>query len=141
MGQPPTVPTPVTPTSWATMMQSRALPQMPADVDDALGLVCTLPGSERADRRISIRDIISQATGWSELETGVTVRFDGSDEAARLIFDLILAERVCCAQFSYTMGFAPQRGALELRVEAPIAQRQALKDLYLTLAREAGIDG
>ena len=108
--------------------------------DDALGLVCTLPGSERAPRSVTLRDIISHARGWTELETGVALRFDGSDEVARLVFDLIVAERVCCAQFSYTMCFDPQHTSLELRVESPIAFRAALKDLYLELLREAGIN-
>lgn len=75
------------------------------------------------------------------METGVAVRFDGSDKVARLVFDLIVAERVCCARFGYTMRFDPQRASLELRVESPIPLRTALKTLYLGLVREAGIDG
>ena len=105
-----------------------------------MALVCTLPASERGERRLSVKDILSRATSAREIENGVAFLFENSDDAARSLLDLVLAERNCCAQFSYTIGFEPQHAPIAFRVEAMGALVQPLKDLYLGLRQQAGRD-
>lgn len=105
------------------------------DVESAMALVCTVSESGRGERQIDVQSVIVRATSFRELENGVAFDFDGSDDIARLLLVLVLAERSCCAQFRYGIGFAPRQGAIELRVEAEGQLVQPLKDLYLGLAR------
>jgi hypothetical protein len=100
-----------------------------------MALVCTVPEAGRGERRTDVQSIIRRATSFRELEDGVAFEFAGSDEVSRLLFDLVLAERSCCAQFRYGIHFGPRQGAIELRVKADGQLVQPLKDLYLGLAR------
>jgi len=111
--------------------KSQSLPQTRAEIDDALGLVCALPLAGRNDRRVALHDVIAQSSSSRELEHGVALAFDDTDEMARGLLDLILAERVCCAKFDYTLVIAPRSRLLELRVEAGGELVHPLKDLYL----------
>jgi hypothetical protein len=111
--------------------QTRSLPLAAADVvDSALALVCSLPADSRHERRISMNAVVSQATSRHELENGVSFLFENSDDIARSLFDLVLAERHCCAQFRYSILFAPEHQPIELRVEAAGPSVWLLKKLF-----------
>ena len=120
--------------------RSLALPQAPSSVDDALGLVCTLPSADRRGRRSSVHSTVAQAVNVRELINGVALSFTASEENARMLLDLMLAERECCAQFRYSIVDAPPHEMIELHVETVGTAAQPLKALYLGLAREAGFD-
>lgn len=102
-------------------------------VDRALALVCTLPAAEHAQRGVDVQSALSRATAQRELEDGVLLVFDNSDDTARLLLDLVLAERRCCAQFTYALSFGADYRPIELRVSAADALVQPLKDLYFGL--------
>jgi hypothetical protein len=111
---------------------SRSLPQAAADVvDSAMALVCTLPAAGRTERRASVHAVISQTTSWKELENGISFSFENTDDIARSLLDLVLAERNCCSQFTYSILFEPQHQPIELRVEATGPVFQLLKELFL----------
>lgn len=111
----------------------RSLPQAAADIiDSALGLVCSLPAGERPERRASIQAVVSQAISWRELENGVSFSFDNSDAIARSLLDLVLAERHCCAQFTYSIVFEHQHQPIELRVQASGQLVRLLKGLFVS---------
>lgn len=120
--------------------RSRSLPQASQDVESAMALVCTIPPAGRGERRTTVQAVVAQATSAREVDNGVTLAFAHSDETARLLLDLVLAERVCCAQFVYSIAFRPMQEQIELTVEATGAQIRPLKDLYLGLANEARRD-
>lgn len=120
--------------------ESPLLPQAPRDVDSAMALVCSVPAPGRGERRVSVQAVVSQATSFDEVENGVLFRFENSDDVARLLLDLVLAERRCCARFSYSMMFQPEHQAIELRVEGAGDLIQPLKDLYLGLAVQSGAE-
>jgi hypothetical protein len=121
--------------------QTRTLPQAPPEVETAMALVCTLPESGRSDRRITLQSVIARARSAHELPEGVGFRFESSEEIANELLDLVLAERVCCANFSYTLYFEPGQGAIELRIEAPTDFARPLKDMYLSFATREGTHG
>jgi hypothetical protein len=110
----------------------RELPQAAPDADAAMALVCTIPAGDRAARRHTVHETISQATAARELENGVAFQFAGTDEIARELLDLVLAERSCCADFRYAIAFEPRHGAVEFRVEGAGALVRPLKEMYLT---------
>ena len=118
----------------------RSLPQVPPNVESAMALVCTVPASGRDKRRWSVHDVLSRATSSREVENGVAFLFENSDDAARSVLDLVLAERTCCAQFTYSIVFEPEHAPIALRVEAVGALVQPLKDLFLGLSRQTGSD-
>jgi hypothetical protein len=111
--------------------QTRSLPVAAADVvDSAMALVCSLPASGRNERRASVHAVISQATSWHDLENGISFSFENSDAIATALLDLVLAERTCCAQFTYSILFEPEHRPIELRVEATGASVWLLKELF-----------
>jgi hypothetical protein len=112
--------------------QKRSLVQAAADVvDSALGLVCSLPAAGRDERRTSVQAVIAHATSWTELENGISFSFDNSDAMAKSLLDLVLAERQCCAQFTYSIRFERQHAPIELRVEASGLLMPLLKGVFL----------
>lgn len=115
------------------MTKSVQLPQV-SDVDAALAAVCAIPPGERAERRVSVHALLERSMAVRELETGVSIALDGSAETARSVADLALAERECCAQFTYTVVFSPLAQGIELRVETAGALIVPLKQLYLGLS-------
>jgi hypothetical protein len=119
--------------------QLRSLPQIRRAVDSAMALVCTIPASDRAERIVSVETVITQATSFRELDSGVAFMFNSSEDVARLLLDLVLAETKCCAQFNYSIVFESPHRTIELRVEAHPRLARRLKHLFLGLAREAGI--
>lgn len=110
----------------------RSLNQAPA-VDDAMALVCTLPTADRSGRRVDVQAVLQQAISHRELDDGVALVFENTDVSARLLLDLMLAERNCCARFSYALVFGAGHRPVELHVQAPEALVKPLKDLYFGL--------
>lgn len=117
----------------------RTLPQL-SNIDGAMALSCTLPPHGRAERRTAVDAVIAKAKSAREVDHGVQFVFDQSDEIAHALLDLVLAERVCCAQFVYTITCSPQDDRIALGIDGTGPTVRPLKDLYLGLAREAGID-
>jgi hypothetical protein len=120
--------------------QLRSLPQIRRAVDSAMALVCTIPAADRAERIGSAQTVITQATSFRELDNGVAFTFNNSEDVARLLLDLVLAETKCCAQFNYSIVFGSPHQTIELRVEAHPRLARRLKYLFLGLKRETGID-
>lgn len=118
----------------------RSLPQMSTDVDSALALVCTVPAIGRNGRRTDVQAVLSLASSCRGVDDGVAITFPNTDDVLQSVVDLVAAERNCCAQFRYTIDFPPEHQPIELRVQAPAQLVQPLRDLYVGLAREAGID-
>jgi hypothetical protein len=121
--------------------KSRSLPQARPELDSAMALVCAIPASDRAGRRVTVQSVVSHAVSSRELETGVAFRFEGDEDIARDLLDLVLAERTCCAQFSYAIDFEARLGAIELRVEGVGQLVQPLKDMYSAFTTGVGAHG
>ena len=114
-------------------------PPTTPEIDAALALVCTLPSNGRTGRSVKVQNIIACATSFRELRRGVAFSFPNADDMAQALFDFVLAERTCCAQFRYNIGFPSAHQSIRLRIEASGAFVKALQDLYVGIAREAGI--
>jgi len=87
-----------------------------------LQLFCTDLG-----RAPEVRNILSKATGRRQTDDGVIVEFSNDDATARTVLEFVLAERRCCAFFSYEIGFSPR---LTLRLRASGMYLQPLKAMY-----------
>ena len=98
--------------------------------DSPLGLVCTIPAADRGERLVSVLRVVARAKSVGTLKHGIRLVFEGSDEVARLLLDLVLAERACCAQFTYSIVFGAPHRTIELRVEAAGSLVQQLRRLY-----------
>lgn len=114
------------------MRKSVSLPQ----IDESLALVCTIPDAGRNERRVTVMSLIAQSSSVRETEAGVALTFDGSLDTANAVVDFTLAERECCAKFTYTIVFQPRGSAIELRIAATDSLVEPLKGLYLGLAQE-----
>jgi len=88
-------------------------------------LVCTDLG-----RRAEVRDLLRKATGRRDTDDGVSIDFPPDDTTAQTLLEFVLAERRCCAQFTYEMAFAPKSERLTLRLRASGVYRVALKAMY-----------
>jgi hypothetical protein len=87
-----------------------------------LQLFCTDLG-----RAPEVKTILSKATGRRQTDDGVIVEFPHDDATARAVLEFVLAERHCCAFFSYEIGFSP---GLTLRLRASGVYLQPLKAMY-----------
>jgi hypothetical protein len=118
------------------MVRSHTLPQVAPVIDEALALVCNVPLAARDQRRVDAMSVVDRATGVRDIDNGVALTFDGSADTARTVVDFALAERDCCAQFTYSILFAPHASSVELRIIGSAASVQPLRGLYLGLAQE-----
>jgi hypothetical protein len=78
-------------------------------------------------RAPEVKSILSKATGRRTTDDGVIVEFPDDDATARTLLEFVLAERRCCAFFSYELGFSPR---LTLRLRASGMYLQPLKAMY-----------
>jgi hypothetical protein len=78
-------------------------------------------------RAPEVRSILSRSTGRRQTDDGVIVEFPDDDATARTVLEFVLAERRCCAFFSYEIGFSPR---LTLRLRASGMHLMPLKALY-----------
>jgi hypothetical protein len=104
--------------------------------DEAMALVCSVPASSRGERSLNVHAAISRAQSFHESASGVWFQFENADDIARSLLELVLAERNCCAQFSYSLTFGARHEAILLRVDAPEDLVEALKALYRGLAEQ-----
>jgi hypothetical protein len=113
--------------------------QSSIDGVDTLALVCDLPADGRQLRRVDVFTLIQTSTSVTELPDGVELSFPNTDTAAKLAFELVQAERRCCAKFDYAISFEAEHAPIKLRITASDAFVQPLKELYLGLAKQAAI--
>jgi len=85
-------------------------------------LVCTDRG-----RAPEVRNILGKATGRRQMDDGVIVEFPNDDATARTLLEFVLAERQCCAHFTYEIAFAP---TLTLRLRASGVYLLPLQMMY-----------
>ena len=85
-------------------------------------LVCTDLG-----RAPEVRNILGKSTGRRQTADGVIIEFPNDDATARTLFEFVLAERRCCAHFTYEVAFAPE---LTLRMRASGLYLVPLKMMY-----------
>jgi hypothetical protein len=74
-----------------------------------------------------VRQILKVATARRSTDDGVIIEFPDDDATARILLEYVLAERRCCAHFSYEIAFAP---TLTLRLRAAGLYLLALKAIY-----------
>lgn len=85
-------------------------------------LVCTDLG-----RLPEVKNILSKSTGRRQMDDGVIIEFPNDEAIARTLLEFVLAERQCCAHFTYEIIFSPE---LTLRMRASGVYLIPLKMMY-----------
>ncbi len=88
-------------------------------------LVCTDLG-----RLPEVKALLGQATARRATDDGVIIEFAGDDATARTVLEFMLAERRCCAHFTYELVLAPPEDRVTLRLRAAGLYRVALKAMF-----------
>lgn len=88
-------------------------------------LVCTDLG-----RLPEVKALLGKATARRATDDGVIIEFPGDDTTARTVLEFVLAERRCCAQFTYEIAFAPPADRVTLRLRGAGLYLVALKALF-----------
>lgn len=93
--------------------------------DDSVPAVeCTLAEQEEASRAAAAEtSLIPHYEGADERENGVTVRFDGSEEALLGLAAFVADERECCSFADYRIEHSPPYDEVRLTVTGPDGTR------------------
>lgn len=82
-------------------------------------VACTLTPDQLAARTGELAALRDHYRGVDAAEDGVTVRFDGHDEALLAVAQFVANERECCAFASYAIETAPPYEETRLTVTGP----------------------
>jgi len=66
--------------------------------DSSRDVACTLTEEQEQERREDVRSrLIAYYLGYEETDNGLTIRFDGTDQALRAVAEFTASELQCCA--------------------------------------------
>jgi hypothetical protein len=77
-----------------------------------------------------VKTLLARATARRAADDGVIIEFPGDDATARTVLEFVLAERRCCARFTYEISFAPPNEQLTLSLRAAGPYLPALKAIF-----------
>jgi hypothetical protein len=89
------------------------------ETDTSPTVACTLTPDQLADRTGELAALRDYYRGVEAAEDGVTVRFDGADDALLAVAEFVTNERVCCAFANYAIETAPPYEETRLTVTGP----------------------
>lgn len=97
--------------------------------DSEREVACTLTKEQEADRREAVRTrLIEHYLGYEEHETGVVVRFDGTDESLKALAEFTANESQCCSFAEYELTVTPPYEETRLTVTGPDGTRELFRD-------------
>lgn len=80
-------------------------------------VACKLNSAEQIKRSKEIKqDLLSKSSTVNELPDGFEWVFDASNETANRLIDFVNFERDCCAFFTFTMVFTPDKKNIRLQI-------------------------
>lgn len=94
-------------------------------------LVCTLPSTEFATRRMEVQKFVERATSVTPTSTGLRFVFRNTNEIMHALADFILFEQKCCGAVSYELQSVPPHTDLVLQLHAPEELFASLQAVYL----------
>lgn len=94
-------------------------------------LLCTLPNTELADRRMEVQKFFGRACSVAAISTGLRFVFHNTNETAHALVDFILFEQKCCNAVSYELQSLPPHTTLILLLHASGELLAPLQSLYL----------
>lgn len=104
-----------------------------------LSVAYSLSGPELAERREGLAgEVFAGALSEEELADGYAFAFPGSEDWARRLTELVVAERACCRFFAFELVFKPGGGRILLRVRGPEGTREFVQDELLAPAKGSG---
>lgn len=97
--------------------------------DSSREVACTLTEEQERERSEEVQSrLISAYMRFEASEDGVTIRFDGTDEALIAAAQFISAELQCCAFAEYELTVAPPYEETVLTITGPNGTRQLFRD-------------
>ncbi len=85
--------------------------------DEKLIVACKLNSAEQVKRRASIRkELFSKSTKVQELSNGFEWTFPGQDELSAKLLEFVNFERDCCAFFTFSLTFSPDKKNIKLAI-------------------------
>lgn len=101
-------------------------------------LVCTLPSTEFAKRRIEVQGFVERASSVEATSTGLRFVFRNTNETAHALVDFILLEQKCCSAVSYELQSLPPHTDIILQLHASGELLASLQALYLDAHGQTG---
>jgi hypothetical protein len=101
--------------------------------NEPLPIACTLSTDARAARTSAIDHLFQQAVHIQDLDDGYALAFPADDEWARTLFDFIVAERACCAFFTFTLTFPAPHDAIWLSLRGANGVKEMLSVTFANL--------
>ncbi|MBX7151917.1 hypothetical protein K1X84_09780 [bacterium] len=102
------------------ILKNRFTPADPCCADETNDkpiVACKLNSAEQVKRSKEIKqELLSKSTDVNELTDGFEWIFDASDETANQLIDFVNFERDCCAFFTFTMIFPPDKKIIRLQI-------------------------
>lgn len=90
---------------------------------------CTLSDDAESDRAGAVKALlVAYYTGYEQDEDGITVRFDGTDEALRAVARFASDELQCCSFAEYEIAVSPPYEETILRITGPEGTRQLFRE-------------
>ena len=83
-------------------------------------VACTLTAEQEAERPERVRTILRDTyTGADELESGYTIRFEGTNESLVAVATFVSNELHCCAFADYQVAVSPPYDETTLTITGP----------------------
>lgn len=111
-----------------------------SQTDSEREVACTLTEAEERERSEKVRSLlVSKYTGFEERESGVEIRFDGTDESLTAVARFASNELKCCSFAEYDITVSPPYEETVLTVTGPDGTRQMFREgLVERLEEESG---
>ena len=77
---------------------------------------CSLTPQELTERLQELSGLAGAADSVEERDDGLALVFPSSDETAKRLLELVLAERRCCPFFRFELVFEPHSGPLRVLI-------------------------
>lgn len=100
-----------------------------SDPDSGPPVACTMTPEQVAERPDVLRGPLTDTyEGVEEHEDGITLVFDGTDEALTAAATFVRHEHRCCAFAEYTIEISPPYETTRLTITGPEGTKQMFRD-------------
>jgi len=97
---------------------------------DPLPIACALDTAQLREREATLlAQFRSAVVETEELEDGYAFRFSGDANSVRLVAELIVAERECCAFLAFEVIAEANKGPIIVRVTGPDGTKEFLRTI------------
>ena len=100
--------------------------------EPAESCTCTLSNDELAERETWLATFAPGIEGVSELSDGFEVRFKGTHDWSKRVFELVEKERSCCSSLVFELKLEPESGPILLRVVEDVEADESRVEVFVS---------